>query len=55
MTWHQTIIVGNLGRDPEMRYTQDGTAVCSFSVAVSERLGKTVVVGNAGNAPLGIE
>ena len=37
MTWHQTIIVGNLGRDPEMRYTQDGTAVCSFSVAVSER------------------
>lgn len=37
MTWHQTIIVGNLGQDPEMRYTQDGTAVCSFSVAVSER------------------
>lgn len=37
MTWHQTIIVGNLGQDPEMRYLQDGTSVCSFSVAVSER------------------
>jgi single-strand DNA-binding protein len=36
MTWHQTIVVGNLGRDPEMRYLQSGTGVCSFSVAVSE-------------------
>ena len=36
MSWHQTIAVGNLGRDPEMRYTGSGTAVCSFSVAVSE-------------------
>lgn len=37
MTWHQTIIVGNLGQDPEMRYLQDGTSVCTFSVAVNER------------------
>lgn len=37
MTWHQTIIVGNLGRDPEMRYLQSGRGVCSFSVAVSEK------------------
>lgn len=36
MTWHQTIIVGNLGSDPELRYLQSGTAVCSFSVAVNE-------------------
>jgi len=36
MSWHQTIIVGNLGRDPELRYTQSGRAVCGFSVAVSE-------------------
>lgn len=35
--WHQTIIVGNVGREPEMRYTQSGTPVCSFSVAVTER------------------
>lgn len=37
MTWHQTIIVGNLGQDPEMRYLQDGNSVCSFSVAVNEK------------------
>ncbi len=35
--FQQTIIVGNLGRDPEMRYTPDGTPVTSFSVAVSRR------------------
>ena len=37
MTWHQTIVVGNLGGDPELRYMQDGRAVCNFSVAASER------------------
>ena len=37
MSWHQTIIVGNLGGDPELRYMQNGRAVCNFSVAVSER------------------
>ncbi len=31
------MIIGNVGRDPETRYTQDGTQVTSFSVAVSER------------------
>jgi single-strand DNA-binding protein len=36
MGFNQTIIVGNIGRDPEMRYTGTGTAVCSFSVGVSE-------------------
>ncbi len=36
MTWHQTIAVGNLGNDPELRYLQSGTAVCSFSLAVNE-------------------
>lgn len=34
--WHQTIIIGNVGRDPELNYTQSGTAVCNFSVAVTE-------------------
>lgn len=37
MSWHQTIIVGNLGGDPELRYMQNGRPVCNFSVAVSER------------------
>ena len=34
---NQTIIVGNVGRDPEMRFTQGGTAVCNFSVATTEK------------------
>ena len=37
MTWHQTVVVGRLGGDPELRYMQSGDAVCNFSVAVSER------------------
>ncbi len=37
MGWHQTVIIGNVGRDPEMRYTANGTPVCSFSVAVTEK------------------
>lgn len=30
-------IIGNLGKDPEVRYTKSNTAVCNFSVATSER------------------
>lgn len=33
MSFHTIILVGNLGRDPEMRYTPNGQAVTSFSVA----------------------
>jgi single-strand DNA-binding protein len=33
---NKCIIVGNLGRDPEMRYMPDGAAVANFSVATSE-------------------
>ena len=33
--YHTIIIVGNLGKDPEMRYTPSGQAVTSFSVATS--------------------
>lgn len=29
--------IGNLTKDPEMRYTQSGKAVCSFTVAVNEK------------------
>ncbi len=35
--WHTIILVGNLGRDPEMRYTPNGQAVTSFSVATSRQ------------------
>jgi single-strand DNA-binding protein len=33
-------VVGNLGSDPEMRYTQQGVPVTSFSVAVNEKYGE---------------
>jgi single-strand DNA-binding protein len=35
--YQKIILVGNLGRDPEMRYMADGTAVTSFSMAVNRR------------------
>ncbi|MCB0101100.1 MAG: single-stranded DNA-binding protein [Anaerolineales bacterium] len=35
--YHTLIIVGNLGKDPEMRYTPSGQAVTSFSVATSRQ------------------
>jgi single-strand DNA-binding protein len=37
MSFNKIIIVGNLGRDPELRYTPQGTAVCNFSVATTEK------------------
>ena len=37
MSFHTIIIVGNLGKDPEMRYTPAGQAVTSFSVASSRQ------------------
>jgi single-strand DNA-binding protein len=37
MSFNRIIIVGNLGRDPELRYTAQGTPVCSFSMATNER------------------
>ncbi|MBC8098850.1 MAG: single-stranded DNA-binding protein [Armatimonadetes bacterium] len=37
MTYQQITIVGNVGRDPELRYLQNGVAVCDFSVAVNKR------------------
>lgn len=37
MSFNKIIVVGNLGRDPELRYTPQGTAVCSFTMATNER------------------
>ncbi len=36
MTYQSVTIVGNVGRDPELRYTPQGSAVTDFSVAVNE-------------------
>jgi single-strand DNA-binding protein len=35
---NKVIIIGNLGRDPEVRYAQSGMAICKLSVAVTERV-----------------
>lgn len=35
MTYHTIVVVGNLGREPEMRYTPSGQPVTSFSIASS--------------------
>ncbi len=35
--YQRLVLVGNLGRDPEMRYTPNGTAVTTFPVATSRR------------------
>jgi len=32
-----SILEGNLGADPEMRYTKDGTPVANFQIAINER------------------
>ena len=37
MSFNRIIIVGNLGSDPETRFTPQGTPVCNFSVATSDR------------------
>jgi single-strand DNA-binding protein len=34
---NKVILVGNLGRDPEVRHTQDGSKIVHLSVATSER------------------
>ena len=37
MSINKAILIGNLGKDPELRYTASGTAVASFSLATTER------------------
>ena len=36
MSVNKVLIIGRLGRDPELKYTQSGTAVCSLNVATDE-------------------
>jgi single-strand DNA-binding protein len=34
---NKVMLIGNLGKDPEVRYTQAGTAVAGFSIATTEK------------------
>jgi single-strand DNA-binding protein len=36
MSVNKVILVGNAGKDPEVRYLENGTPVCTFSLATSE-------------------
>jgi single-strand DNA-binding protein len=38
---NKVFLLGNVGKDPELKYLGSGTALCKFSVATTERLGKT--------------
>ena len=36
MSVNKVLLLGRLGKDPELKYTPSGVAVCSFSIATSE-------------------
>lgn len=38
-SYQHVVIMGNLGKDPNMRYTANGSAITEFSVAVNESYG----------------
>ncbi len=40
MGYQSTTILGNLGKDPEQKYTAAGMCVCTFSVAVNTKYGE---------------
>ena len=46
MSLNKAMIIGNLGRDPEMRYTPSGQAVTQFTVAVNRRQASCAVRGS---------
>jgi single-strand DNA-binding protein len=37
-SYNRVILVGNLTRDPEIRYTPTGTPVCDIGLAVNDRV-----------------
>jgi single-stranded DNA-binding protein len=45
---NKVILVGNLGKDPEIRHTQDGKAIANLSLGATSRL------ASARSAPSGI-
>lgn len=48
--YNNITLIGNIGREPELRYLPDGTAVLSFSLAVS-RPSKRDASGNFADVP----
>jgi single-strand DNA-binding protein len=44
VSFNRAVLAGNLTRDPELRFTQNGVPVCSFSVAVNRVRSKSEAV-----------
>ncbi len=40
MSYNKVIFIGNLTKDPELRYTPQGTPVANFRIAVNEKISK---------------
>jgi single-strand DNA-binding protein len=40
MNFAQITLIGNVGRDPDLSYTSDGTAITRFSLAINKKEGK---------------
>jgi len=38
--YNRVVLIGNLTREPELKYTQGGTALCKFGLAISRKFGK---------------
>ena len=37
MSYNKVLLIGNVGKDPEVRHLESGTAVASFTLATTER------------------
>jgi single-strand DNA-binding protein len=44
VSFNRAVLAGNLTRDPELRFTQNGVPVCSFSIAVNRVRSKSEAV-----------
>jgi single-strand DNA-binding protein len=49
---NKVILIGNLGRDPEVRYLPSGSAICNVTIATS-RSGRTRPAASARKKPSG--
>ena len=51
--FQRVTLIGRVGQDPQMRYTPDGIAVTSFSLATTETISKTLPGGGERSCPQG--
>lgn len=53
MSLNKVILIGNVGKDPDVRYFDSGAAVANFPLATSER-GYTLANGTGGSGTYGV-